>query len=131
MKRYKQAILSNYFVTTDDMGIHHLVEANFDIESRGDRTLCTEVLQGEREYEVLTNHYLHHVCMICSAILDRRISNMPKERKISGLKSEFGEFVPESQLCLLTASLDFGETEEETEQPEMPGEPVPQFDLFG
>ena len=115
MKRYKQAILSNFFVTTDDVGIHHLVEANLDIESRGDRTLCTEVLQGERRYEVLTNQHLHDVCMICAAILDRRISNMPKERKIAGLTVEYPMSVPESQLCLLTASLDFGEASDESE----------------
>ena len=100
MKRYKQAILSNFFVTTDDEGIHHLVEANLDIESRGDRTLCTEVLQGERQYEVLTNHHLHDVCMICAAILDRRISNMPKERKVQGAKSGTEIIIPEAQLCL-------------------------------
>ena len=131
MKRYKQAILSNYFVTTDDMGTRHLVEANFDIESRGDRTLCTEVLQGKRQYQVLTNHHLHYTCMIRAAILDRRISNMPKERKSPGLKSEFDLDIPESQLCLLTASMDFGETEEEPSDSEASKEPVPQFDLFG
>ena len=106
MKRYKQTILSNFFVTIDDDDIHHLVEANLDIESRGDRTLCTEVLQGIRCYEVLTNQHLPEVCMICSAILDRRISNMPKERKIVNGKVEFQVDVPESQLCLLSVESD-------------------------
>ena len=109
MKRYKQTILSNFFVTTDDDGVHHLVEANLDIESRGDRTLCTEVLQGIRHFEVLTNHHLPDVCMICAAILDRRISNMPKERKSVNGKTEFELDVPESQMCLLTEEFDFGE----------------------
>lgn len=95
--------------------MHHLVEANLDIESRGDRSLCTEVLQGERRYEVLTNQHLHNVCMICAAILDRRISNMPKERKTGGLKVEYPMNVPKSQLCLLTVSLDFGEASDEQE----------------
>ena len=132
MKRYKQVILSNFFVTTDDSGIHHLVEANLDIELPGDRTLCTEVLHGERSYEVLTNHHLHNICMICSAILDRRIYNMPKERKHSLLKSGFEPDTPESQLCLLTVSMDFGDIADEQEvvPDDSPEEQSPQIDLF-
>lgn len=119
MKRYKQTILSNFFVTTDDDGVHHLVEANLDIESRSDRTLCTEVLQGVRHYEVLTNQHLADVCMICAAILDRRISNMPKERKAVNGQAEHELEVPEAQMCLLTEELDLGDetaTDEATEE---------------
>lgn len=103
MKRYKQTILSNFFVTEDGSDAHHLVEANLDIESRSDRTLCTEVLNSECRYEVLVNHHLPNVCMICSAILDRRISNMPVERKVNhGKKQELEVYTPpDTQLCLL------------------------------
>ena len=108
MKRYKQTILSNFFVaineavsTEEGSACHHLVEANLDIESRCDRTLCTEVLQGAYRYEVLTNHLLVDACPICSAILSRRISNMPIERKMSSamIDQELLK-VPESQLKL-------------------------------
>ncbi|WP_236631634.1 hypothetical protein [Endozoicomonas numazuensis] len=107
MKRYKQAILSNFFVAQIikpcGSQFTHLVEANLDIESRADRTLCTEVLHGAYRYEVLTNHLLPEVCPICSAILDRRISNMPKDRKIaSGFSEEVCAEVPKSQLDLLS-----------------------------
>lgn len=103
MKRYKQTILSNFFVTEDGSAARHLVEANLDIESRSDRTLCTEVLNSECRYEVLVNNHLSSVCMICSAILDRRISNMPVERKMSYGKKQTLEVYtpPDSQLCLL------------------------------
>lgn len=101
MKRYKQSILSNFFLTRDDSDVHHLVEANLDIESRSDRTLCTEVLHGECRYEVLVNQHLPGVCLICSAILDRRISNMPIERKNHPVREELvAESPPESQLSL-------------------------------
>ncbi|WP_434002386.1 hypothetical protein [Endozoicomonas sp.] len=107
VKRYKQAILSNFFVAQiiKPCGSQytHLVEANLDIESRADRTLCTEVLHGAYRYEVLTNHLLPEVCPICSAILDRRISNMPKDRKIStGFPDEVCAEVPKSQMDLLS-----------------------------
>ncbi|WP_257285407.1 hypothetical protein [Endozoicomonas sp. SESOKO1] len=102
MKRYKQAILSNFFVTEDGSAVRHLVEANLDIESRGDRTLCTEVLNSDCRYEVLVNGHLSSVCMICSAILDRRISNMPVERKVCFGKKQTMEIYtpPENQLSL-------------------------------
>ena len=123
MKRYKQTILSNFFVTSDDSGIHHLVEANLDIESRSDLTLCTDVLQGIRRYEVLTQQNLPGICMICSAILDRRISNMPKERKTTRSKPEFELCVPDSQLCLLTDTrcIDSGDPSCETSE-QQPGQ---------
>lgn len=103
MKRYKQAILSNFFVTTDGSDVRHLVEANLDIESRSDRTLCTEVLSIGCRYEVLVNAHLSSVCPICSAILDRRIGNMPMERKVSYGRRQVSEpyIPPDSQLCLL------------------------------
>lgn len=103
MKRYKQAILSNFFVTEDGNAVRHLVEANLDIESRGDRTLCTEVLNSDCRYEVLVNGHLSSVCMICAAILDRRISNMPVEHKVSYGKKQTMEIdtPPENQLSLL------------------------------
>ncbi len=103
MKRYKQAILSNFFVTDDGSDApRHLVEANLDIESRSDRTLCTEILTSECNYEVLINGHLSSVCVICAAILDRRISNMPVERKgsFSSNRPELSSSPPESQLCL-------------------------------
>ncbi|WP_422445017.1 MULTISPECIES: hypothetical protein [unclassified Endozoicomonas] len=102
MKRYKQAILSNFFVTEDGSAVRHLVEANLDIESRSDRTLCTEVLNSDCRYEVLVNGHLSTVCMICSAILDRRISNMPVERKVSYGKKQTMEIFtpPDTQLSL-------------------------------
>lgn len=102
MKRYKQAILSNFFVTDDGSDARHLVEANLDIESRSDRTLCTEILTSECNYEVLINGHLSSVCVICAAILDRRISNMPVERKgsFSSNRPEQSSSPPESQLCL-------------------------------
>ncbi|WP_252180053.1 hypothetical protein [Endozoicomonas sp. 4G] len=107
MKRYKQAILSNFFVAhiIKPCGSQyiHLVEANLDIESRADRTLCTEVLHGAYRYEVLTNQLLPGICPICSAILDRRISNMPKSRKVSSsFPDEICAEVPESQMDLLS-----------------------------
>ena len=105
VKRYKQAILSNYFVThiTSPCGTehHHLVEANLDIESRADRTLCTEVIHGAYKYEVLTNALLVDACPICAAILDRRISNMPKDRKSLSVVEEVEQEIPESQLALI------------------------------
>ena len=102
MKRYKQAILSNFFVTDDGSDACHLVEANLDIESRSDRTLCTEILTSECSYEVLVNSHLSSVCVICAAILDRRISNMPVERKgsFSGNRAKVSLPPPDSQLCL-------------------------------
>ena len=102
MKRYKQAILSNFFVTDDGRDVRHLVEANLDIESRGDRTLCTEILTSECNYEVLDNSHLPSVCMICLAILDRRINNMPVERKgnVSSNRAEKSSLPPDSQLFL-------------------------------
>ena len=118
MKRYKQTILSNFFVITNDDGIHHLVEANLDIESRDDRTLCTEVLQGTRRYEVLTSQHFPEVCMICAAILDRRIGNMPKERKLVNGKSDFEWDAPKSQMCLLTVDMNFDCEEASVEVPE-------------
>ncbi|WP_153301846.1 hypothetical protein [Endozoicomonas arenosclerae] len=130
MKRYKQAILSNFFVAQIikpcGSQFTHLVEANLDIESRADRTLCTEVLHGAYRYEVLTNHLLPDVCPICSAILDRRISNMPKDRKItSGFPDEICSEVPESQMDLLS-----GMSAERTEAKVEEAKQGHQFDLF-
>ncbi|MGI9274969.1 MAG: hypothetical protein ACR2PT_09000 [Endozoicomonas sp.] len=122
MKRYKQAILSNFFVAINEAvstekgsAYRHLVEANLDIESRCDRTLCTEVLQGAFRYEVLTNPLLVDACPICSAILARRISNMPIERKLpSTMLDQESQMVPESQLKLelLGKSINAGEADE-------------------
>ncbi|GAA4651495.1 hypothetical protein GCM10023116_37790 [Kistimonas scapharcae] len=81
MKRYKQSILSDYFVTIGHSGPTHVVEANFDIESSQDRTLCTDVIQASWGFEVLTNKHLPTICPICNAILDRRISNMPRLKR--------------------------------------------------
>ena len=100
VKRYKQVILSNFFVTDDGSGMRHLVEANLDIESRSDRTLCTEILTGNCNYEVLVNGHLAKVCVICAAILERRISNMPVERKANGNRTEEFLSPPDAQLCL-------------------------------
>lgn len=135
MKRYKQAILSNYFVAQIDSqpGSSHLVEANLDIESRADRTLCTEVLHGAYRYDVLTNNLLLDTCPICTAILDRRISNMPKERKANGAHPEnVDQEVPESQMSLLFSA--FMEKEcrkKEERESKTVSEPSPQFELFG
>ncbi|UYM15764.1 hypothetical protein [Endozoicomonas euniceicola] len=111
-------------------GDYHLVEANLDIESRDDRTLCTEVLHGEYRYEVLTNHLLVSACPICSAILKRRISNMPLERK-AGTTSAFEDIeeeVPKTQMALpLDNSAD--DKKEDTELSS--GKASPQFELFG
>ena len=108
MKRYKQTILSHFFVAsqtavgTEPGSNCHLVEANLDIESRGDRTLCTEVLCGEVEYQVLTNELLPNVCPICTAILKRRIRSMSLERTpgSTGVVEETLDVVPDSQLSL-------------------------------
>lgn len=79
VKRYKQSILSDYFVVQDlHSQVFHLMEANYDIEASMDRTLCTEVLQSSCYIDVLTNAQLGQVCSICTAILDRRICNMPR-----------------------------------------------------
>ena len=135
MKRYKQTILSNFFVAIDSQstdisdGDYHLVEANLDIESRNDRTLCTEVLHGEYRYEVLTNHLLVSACPICSAILKRRISNMPLERK--GTTSAFEDIeeeVPKTQMALLLDN----SADDKKEDTELSSEKAsPQFELFG
>ncbi|WP_422137915.1 hypothetical protein [Endozoicomonas sp. ALC020] len=130
VKRYKQVILSNFFVAKiiQSCGSQctHLVEANLDIESRADRTLCTEVLHGAHHYKVLTNHLLPEVCPICAAILARRISNMPKKRLISSsFPDEVCVEVPESQMDLLsglTEEIDILRTKEVTQGH--------QFDLF-
>lgn len=130
MKRYKQAILSNFFVAkiikSCGSRCTHLVEANLDIESRADRTLCTEVLHGAHHYEVLTNHLLPEVCPICAAILARRISNMPKKRLISSsFLNEVCVEVPESQMDLLSGlreEMDVSGTKEAAQGH--------QFDLF-
>ena len=137
VKRYKQTILSNFFVAIDsesgntDAGDYHLVEANLDIESRDDRALCTEVLHGEYRYEVLTNQLLASTCPICSAILKRRISNMPLERKPGSLTAfeETEEEIPETQMALL---LEMNEDEEGKDEPENPESgSSSQFELFG
>ena len=112
-------------------GDYHLVEANLDIESRDDRTLCTEVLHGEYRYEVLTNHLLVSACPICSAILKRRISNMPLERK-AGTTSAFEDIeeeVPETQMALLLENS--GDGKEETDSECSSEKTSPQFELFG
>jgi len=126
VKRYKQAILSNFFVTDDGSGVRHLVEANLDIESRSDRTLCTEVLTGGCHYEVLVNRHLATACMICAAILERRIGNMPVARKANGNRTE-APLVPDSQLCLpglpdeqtITPALTPAVTKQQSEQIEL------------
>ncbi len=127
VKRYKQAILSNYFVThiITPCGTehHHLVEANLDIESRADRTLCTEVIYGAYKYEVLTNTLLIDACPICAAILDRRISNMPKDRKSLSVLEEVELEVPEAQMALILSDI----SREDVEKANDSG----QFDLFG
>ncbi|WP_222842227.1 hypothetical protein [Endozoicomonas montiporae] len=112
-------------------GDYHLVEANLDIESRDDRTLCTEVLHGNFRYEVLTNHLLSQACPICSAILKRRISNMPLERKGGALNAfeEVDEEVPETQMALILESGDQEQEELDTEV--TPQSHSPQFELFG
>jgi hypothetical protein len=69
------------------------------------------VLHGAFRYEILTNALLPEVCPICSAILDRRISNMPKERKtISSVQEVEDREVPESQLDMLLG-LDAGKSD--------------------
>ncbi|MCL6268825.1 hypothetical protein M3P05_02525 [Sansalvadorimonas sp. 2012CJ34-2] len=62
-------------------GPRHIVEANYDIENLGERTLCTNMIQKGVDFEVLSNAHLSETCHICKAILDQRISNMPGHRK--------------------------------------------------
>ena len=81
MKRYKQSILSDYFVTRLEKGLWHIVEANYDIEGRSNRTLCARELVSEAGFEVLSNKHLPESCNTCKAILGQRISNMPGLRK--------------------------------------------------
>ena len=82
-----------------------------------------EVLHGAIRHEVLTNALLASACPICSAILDRRISNMPKERKLSnGAQDEMDLEVPESQLDL--------ELPDEPEE-QCNADDSGQFELFG
>ena len=81
MKRYKQSILSDYFVTRPELGLWHIVEANYDIEGPSNRTLCANKIVHHAEFEVLSNKHLRASCNTCKAILDQRISNMPGLRK--------------------------------------------------
>ncbi|MGI0116355.1 hypothetical protein [Zooshikella sp. RANM57] len=93
VKRYKQSILSDYFVITDpESHEHHLVESNYDIEEgQRNRTLCTEVIQHASFADVLTNQRMSEVCLICKAILLRRIENMPHPSKKSKALKEHQE----------------------------------------
>ncbi|WP_281647520.1 hypothetical protein [Parendozoicomonas sp. Alg238-R29] len=101
MKRYKQSILSDYFVTRPDFGPRHIVEANYDIEGRGNRTLCTSLIQQESGFEVLANKHFASTCHICKAILDQRIANMPGLRSLRPVDSEPRQFeLPVCQLGL-------------------------------
>ncbi len=101
MKRYKQSILSDYFVTPPHGGVRHIVEANYDIEGQGNRTLCTSVIHGACGFDVLSNSHLSEVCHICKAILDQRISNMPGLRKSRHGETEPKQFeLPVHQLGL-------------------------------
>ena len=126
MKRYKQIILSNFFIALDDSPYHHLVEANLDIESRDDRTLCTEVLHGEHNYTVLTNDLLPTLCPICTAILIRRINNMPQEVKPQAIKlSDDHAGVSAAQLPLLPVAAEQASNNEKDDATDA----VTQFEL--
>ena len=106
MKRYKQSILSDYFVTRPEFGLRHIVEANYDIEGHGNRTLCASVIMSDAGFEVLSNKHLaskgvHEICHACKAILDQRISNMPGQRKHRPMDTEPRQFeLPVRQLGL-------------------------------
>ena len=101
MKRYKQSILSDYFVTGPDFGPRHIVEANYDIEGQGNRTLCMKLIQYESGFEVLANKHFASTCHICKAIIDQRNSNMPGMRKHRAIESEPRQFeLPVTQLGL-------------------------------
>ncbi|MDE1460766.1 hypothetical protein [Spartinivicinus poritis] len=100
MKRYKQSILSDYFIVQDlTNNVKHLMEANYDIEASMDRTLCTEVLQHSHYVDVLTGAQIGKVCPICKAILDRRISNMPRSKSASSRKADLEEALEPQQLA--------------------------------
>ncbi|WP_133296080.1 hypothetical protein [Zooshikella ganghwensis] len=107
VKRYKQSILSDYFVIIDpESHEYHLVESNYDIEEgQRNRTLCTEVIQHATFADVLTNQRMSEVCLICKAILLRRIENMPHAvKKAKALKEQQEELSTEispQQLSLL------------------------------
>ncbi len=75
------------------------MEANYDIEASMDRTLCTEVLQHSRYIDVLTGAQLGKVCSICKAILDRRISNMPRTKSAISRKINQQEMEEPQQLA--------------------------------
>ncbi|CAM3806099.1 hypothetical protein [Parendozoicomonas haliclonae] len=108
MKRYKQSILSDYFVTRPEHGVRHIVGANYDIEDQGNRALCSIVVVTEAGFEVLSNRYLagkpgsgNETCHICKALLDQRISNMPGQVKLRAFDSEPRQFeLPVHQLGL-------------------------------
>ncbi|WP_330926892.1 hypothetical protein [Candidatus Sororendozoicomonas aggregata] len=100
VKRYKQLILSNFFVTVNACNHRHLVEANLDIESRSDLALCTEVLDGNYHYKVLTNELVPTICPICAAILIQRINNMPLEPKNNHQPGTLNKHQNTPQLCL-------------------------------
>ena len=106
MKRYKQAFLSNFFITPQRGGLRHLVEANLDIEARSDLALCTEVLVScDEGYELLEPNHLQNVCPICQAILSRRFDQQPIERTVRP-KPEVKPVVCDSQLSLLSMMLE-------------------------
>ncbi len=108
MKRYKQSILSDYFVTCPTFGVRHIVGANYDIEDKGNRTFCDHGIVSEEGFEVLSNKHLtakaesgREICPICKAILDQRISNMPGQVKPCAFEGEPRQFeLPVYQLGL-------------------------------
>lgn len=108
-------------MTQDGPKPNHLVEANLDIESRSDVTLCTEVLKGKQNFCVLTNDLLPQACPICTAIIIRRINNMPQDSKpiISS-----GKDVRDNR-----TQLSFPMVEEETAK-EKKSLPVKQYELI-
>lgn len=136
VKRYKQTILSDFFVAINAVVSdlqegcdYHLVEANLDIESRDDRTLCTEVLHGEYRYEVHTSLLLALACPICSAILKRRISNMPLEHKSGAFGVEnTDQEIPEAQMALFLEGNRASEKNSDETSKEV--NDLQQFDLF-
>ncbi len=108
MKRYKQSILSDYFVTSPYDGLFHIVGANYDIEDQGNFTLCNHRVHGDSDFEVLNNRHLAvsvggdvKICPTCKAALFQRISNMPGQVRIRMFDSEPRQFeLPVYQLGL-------------------------------
>ena len=108
MKRYKQSILSDYFVTSPEGGVCHIVGANYDIEDQSNLTLCGHHMHDDHDFEVLANRFLamhlgngRVVCHACKVILYQRIANMPGQLRVRAYDDEPRQFeLPVYQLGL-------------------------------